>query len=430
MPTEVRECLQPQVAPPAWRRNFGLLLSEVAFFFTGLAFIDPATILPTFLSEFIHSPFWIGALIAFRGVALVMPQLWMPQLLAHRAYAKPVLLTVGGIGRLCMILFALWLWFFGREAPGLILPFFLVAAGMFMLGDGAAWVPWTAMVERSLPPSIHARFFGAMVSLSALMALPAGWVVEKVLTRWQFPANYGLLFLLCGLCILLSWLCLYGVQEQPRTDIYEHPLPLKHYLQELRRTFQEDRHFAQLLLALALLSTYSLSANFYVLDALQLWQAKAWVGWYLMAQQVGGVVSGLLWDFLRRYLSTRDVLQITAYTICLIAPTALLCRSIAPAAYLIPFFLQGMILWGSWGVGAAYLLEQYPADAKQIMRIGAFNTLFAASAGTPLLGGLIGQGLSYPWLFLITSLLTLSGAWKLRSLNGPEANEAGRSGVS
>ncbi|NUL82596.1 MAG: hypothetical protein HUU60_07740 [Armatimonadetes bacterium] len=393
----------------AWRRNLALLLGEVVFFFVGLAFIDLSTVLPVFVKKLVKSDEIVGLILGLRAVMLLLPQFLMPHLLAHRAFAKPLLLALGAIGRLSILGYGLYMYNFGGRNPHIDLAFFIAAFLLFMLMDGAVWAPWTAIVERSLPPEPRAWFFGAIVTITALASLLPALVVDRLLSKGADSQTYGILFLCFAGAGFVSWLCILGIREQPRTGIYDEPLRFRSYLIELADTFRTDVPFRKLFLGLACMNAFGIASTFYVLDAESIWKSDSWVGKYLIASQVGGAVAGLLWIGIRRQWGARTALLCLGAVALLAPATAIATRLVSPWAFTAPFVLQGMIGVGAWSLAMGYMIENFPSDPRQVIRIGALNALTAISAGLPILGGALKDRFGSIPMYAVATVICLIG---------------------
>ena len=235
---------------------------------------------------------------------------------------------------------------------------------------------------------------------------------RRILAEVDYPNSYAVLFGLAAVGLAVASLGFWIIREPPRDDAPERPLPWREYWPQLVAT---ARHM-KTLVVVQLLTGFSLMAlPFYVVYARdELGALPEAVGWYLLAQVVGGMLGNLLWARLVDHLRSRAMLTVCA---TLSAVTPLLALAVAPLGWmaLLPvFFLAGATLNGR-GVGfQSALLELAPATERPTF--AAMNAvLILPVAFLPLLAGLLLQSWPYQLLFaLVAGFVALGAVWTRR----------------
>jgi hypothetical protein len=212
--TEVTRGSAPSYPYTGW--NFVVIVLDAAFFFAGLAFIDPVVVLPVLVEKLGGSQVTIGLVGGIQRAGWIIPQLVATSFVLHRRRKKPYVMWAVVLSRIpfCFLAVAFTLpW--ASEHLRLLLFLLIGIYAVFFFGDGLVGVPWHDIIARTIPPNLRGRFFGSINLLGGLFIIGAAAVVRWVLAdpSLPFPHNYGrLLIFMCG-CMTLSTLFLAFMKE-------------------------------------------------------------------------------------------------------------------------------------------------------------------------------------------------------------------------
>jgi Na+/melibiose symporter-like transporter len=377
----------------------------------GAACIDVTAVIPVFLNNLTDSTVVIGAVLGIRCITTLIPQIFIARFLSHRVHAKPTLLICAYIGRVPLVFFSGWL-LWGASNRNEILATFIPVYGMFMMMDACCWVPWTDMLNRTLPPRVRGWYFGWWQFFTGLLSLVSGLFVSWALKTFSFPRNFGWLHAGSAVGVMLSIFLLSLIKEPKRVQTEDPQQTFKDYIDQIRIFWHSDPAVRLCIITSAFIVFFNLSVNFYVLDAKQLPGASpVWVGRYVSAIAVGIAVGGILWNLIRDHYGTKASLIGIAITASLIPAAALVVREIGITAYIIPFVMYGLVSLSVWTIPTNYLLDHLGHGPRSLMVMGVINVIYGASMLLPIVGGKFLGFASYPLLFALTFLLTVPSVY-------------------
>jgi hypothetical protein len=379
-------------------------------FQAGMAFSEPLSVLPVFLSHFTRSRTMIGVFSALMNAGGVLPQLFVARKLQTRPRKKPVLVAaiwtraaawgiLGGLAYFCV-----------SCDPRVVLVALIGLLFVFSFAGGVAVIPFMDIWGKALPATMRGRFFGHRQLWGGLMAVGAGYVVKRILGNpdMSFPRNYGLLFLLSFGFIAVSYIGLSSVRE-PEGEVNPQRQSLRQFVRQSLRILGQDRNFRLFVLIQLAAGFGALAAPFYVLYGQKdLGMPAAQIGVLIQVQMAGGIASNLFWAELSDRSGNRLVIILTTATAALIPLLALLAESLGVPMLVVAFGLIGFA--GSGGVigFTNYLLEVAPGQLRPTY-VAVNGTLQALTLGLPILGGLVADRYSYRAAFWIV-FVALTGA--------------------
>jgi len=395
--------------------NFTMGLLHGAFFKGGMAFANPDTILPVFLSNFTASKVVVGLSSSLMGslgsVVSALPQMVVASKLESKIYKMPVLRLAIIIRALCWGFLSFIIYLCAVPYPKLTL--FLVFALLFIFTfmGGIATIPFMDVWGKSLHPSLRGRFFGYRQFWGGIFAIGAGSLAAVVLSSKKilFPNNFSLLFLFAFILISISYLALGSVKE-PVEEVYKNHLFFRDFLYKAFAILKYDINYRKFLYVQIAAGTSALSLPFYILYAKDNLNIKlGMVGILLSAQMGGGVLSNLIWGYLADFAGSRRVIQISTLVglaIPLIAFGVLLSQSRVFLTLL--FILTGFFIAGR-NIGTSNFLLDAATAKNRPTYVSLNGSLTILVAFFPVIGGVIVQNISYYFLFMVTFITVLIG---------------------
>ena len=395
------------------RRNFISALWHGAFLALGMALTQPTTVIAAFVADLTGSTIWVGGLSTVLTVAATLPQLFVARWIEPRPRKMPYLmlaiyLRVLSWGMLAGLTYAI-----GASRPRLLAWVLVGLLALFYAGGGLGGVPYTDIVGKIIPRERRGAFFGGQQALAGPLAVGAALLARQVLADVAYPASYALLFGLASLLLLVASLGFWLIREPPRAEADGQVSSWREYGEQLWRA----AHRLGMLVGVQLFTGFSLMAlPFYIVYARQeLGAAAGAIGWFMLAQVLGGVLGNLIWARLIDRYGSRRMLATCAVTSMLTPLLAILLGRFGWSGLLPVIFLGGATFHGR-GVGfSSALLELAPAAERPTY--SALNAvLILPVAFLPLVAGVLLQHWSYPVLFLIAASFIGAGALLTRRL--------------
>lgn len=392
------------------RRNFTLGVLNGALFQFFSALVSPSLVLPLFVSYLTDSHLLVGLIPSIQDAGWFLPQLVASRYIQHRAqkkvyYSAMAIVRTISWGLLTMALFTL-----GGSRLLLLVVFFSLLM-VYSLSDGVAGISFMDIVGKAIPVTRRGAFFGSRNFFGGILAFTGGFIVKYALDQsgCPFPTNFGLLFTLSFLALLVALFAFTQVVE-PVGPVHGGEVAL---LQQFRRALEivEDdiRYRRFLFLRLCLMAT-QMAMPFYILYARdRLGIPEGMVGLYISAMTVVSVGSNLVWSRISDRRSNKLLIQIASVLGLSIPLSALLIPHLpGPFSPVSLGYLFGVVfgLLGAYTAGAQigninFLLEISPADERPIY-VGFVNTLLGIALIASAIGGVIVEVAGFDVLFSLT----------------------------
>jgi predicted MFS family arabinose efflux permease len=394
-------------ASPNTRRNFIGGLWHGAFLALGTSLTQATTVISAFVAELTGSTVWVGGLSTVLTVAGALPQPFVARWIEPRPRKMPYLLAAIYLRTISWGVLAWLIYAIGGQHPMTLAWILIGMLVIFYAGGGLGNIPYTDIIGKVIPQNRRGAFFGGRGALAGPLSVGAAFAARYILAHVDYPNNYALLFGLAALGLGIASLGFWIIREPANGTASRSTPPWDEYWQHLLAASCR----LKTLIAIQVLTGFSLMAlPFYVVYAREILHAPAEaVGWFLLAQVLGGVLANLVWARLVDRAGSRRMLFCCATTSTL---TPLLAIALTPWGWLalLPvFFLAGAIVNGR-GVGfQSALLELAPVDERPTYA-GLNAVLILPVAFLSLGAGIFLQQWSYTALFIFAAVFIGAGA--------------------
>ncbi len=407
-----------QIEESVNRRNFLGGLWHGAFLALGMALTQPTTIISAFVAALTGSTIWVGGLATVLTVAGALPQLFVARWMSPIPYKKPYLLGAIYIRVISWALLAYLIYAISGKYP-ITLAWILVGIlTVFYAGGGLANVPFTDIIGKIIPQGKRGAFFGGRSAIAAPLSIGAAFLAREILVRVDYPNNYALLFALAAIGLGIASLGFLVIKEPASPVSQQQRQTWREYWRQVIKTALNLKELA----IAQLLTGFSLMVlPFYVVYAKDELNAPAdSIGWFLLAQVLGGVLFSPLWAYLVDRFESRVMLMVCASISTITPILAMVLGSQGWHAMLIVFFLIGASLNGRIIGFQSGLLELAPPQERGTYA-GANEILILPIAFLSLLAGVFLQHWTYNALFLLTVPFIGAGwiviwRWKTRNI--------------
>jgi MFS family permease len=414
-----------QTESPTTRRNFIGGLWHGAFLALGVSLTQPTTVISAFVADLTGSTVWVGGLSTVLTVAAALPQLFVARWIQPRPRKMPYLLLAIYLRVISWGVLAWLIYMIGAEQPTTLAWALVVMLAVFYAGGGLGNIPYTDIIGKVIPANRRGTFFGGKEALAGPLAVGAALAARQILANVDYPNNYALLFGLAALGLAVASLGFWMIRE-PSVPIREQRTQTwSAYWSHLR----EASLRLKTLISIELLTGFSLmTLPFYVVYARDKLNAPAEaVGWFLLAQVLGGVLANLVWARLVDRSGSRWMLVFCATTSTLTPILAILLTPFGWPALMLVFFLAGATFNGRKVGYQSALLELAPS-AERPTYAGINAVLILPLAFLSLGAGIFLQQWSYTALFIFASVFIGAGAilawrWAVNFQDDKRAND-------
>jgi len=397
-----------------YRWNFAVNIMDAVFFSIGMSFASVSTILPAFIRHFTPSNFIIGLVASLSMLGWFLPQIFTANYTQKLKRRKDFVL-LGGLGeRIPWFFLFLVVLYLSKFPPPLFLPVFLILYGIFAFSGGIIAPAWLDMLAKVIPLKKRGRFFGWSNFLGGGTGMLAGFFSIYVLHKYSFPRNFSLCFLITFITTSISYVFVALVRE-PVYPLKDKNPGFGEYVQKLPHLLKRDRNFSSFLFTNIFLSFGGMATAFfavYALDSLTLPDSQ--MGVFTALILGAQTVSSLLWGYLGDRKGYKLVMEMSA----LLTISACFLAVFSSSLYLfyLVFFLTGCSFSAGMISGQNIVLEFSTPEIRPTY-IALTNTLRAPFIGlSPLIGGIIADKTSFPFVFILVTLIVSAGALLLKFL--------------
>lgn len=412
---------QTHFARKHFKRNFFLGVSNGVLFNFAWAFTSTSTVLPLFISQLTPSQILIGLASTLEALGWFLPQIAIAAITLHRKNQKPIYIKTAFLRGGSFFLFAILVFFLGKEGPTYLLVTFFFLFSLYSFGGGLAGVSFTDIVGKTIPKEKRGSFFGARMLVGGGLSALAGFLIQRILKLYDFPQNFGILFLMASALIVLALISFCMVKEPPTTRRPEKKSIKKNLLLGFEIT-KKDKNYRMLLLTRVAIGCYVMGLPFYIIYAKKyLLIPTSLAGVFLTVQMVGYLSSNLLWAYLSNRKNNRLVLVLSAFfsAICPLLVLSNMALGIPLWAYGAIFFFLGATISGLDLGYMNYLLQIAPEERRPIY-VGFLNTVVGPTIFLSAVGGLIIQVFSFTVLYVLLFLASLLSIFLSLSLRRTE----------
>lgn len=404
----------------SYRRSFILGVLNGLFFNTAAAFLSGSTVIPLFVSQLTDSKILMGLAGTIETIGWFLPQLFAAALTLHLTrqlgiYRKAAYLRIVSFSLLVLVVF-----FLPSSSPALCLILFFILYSVFSVGAGSAGVSFIDIVGRSIPPHRRGSFFALRMILGGALGILAGLVVNRFLIVFDYPSNFGMIFLF-ALVLIIAGLVSFMAVKEPELKVARVKRPLLENVKIAYSFFRSNQNLQSLFWVRTAISSFLLGYPFYIIFGKQVLHYPAGsAGIFLGFEMAGYLISNFLWGHLSDRINNRLVLLLSAVCAALTPVLAILSFWISLPVYIyaLSFFLLGATESGLFVGFINYILEIAPDDHRPLY-LGFLHSLVSLTLVLPVLGGFVLEISSYQFLFgmlFILGIMSTFMAYRLYRL--------------
>lgn len=289
---------------------------------------DEATILPLLVHKLSGAAWVVGLTLGGCTVARALMQIGMSRRMDTLVYKLPDYIAASWMRGFFGLATAAVLWY-ANILPGAVVVA-VVAIASAARAAGGAWgmLGFTDVLAKSIPTTKRGSLWmwRRMVGLGIALVVVAPFVRYMIgpASPYQFPRNYGVLFLISTAAFAIAWVLFSQVHEPPSRPS-SRTLGVAMHLTRGWRLVHRDRYYRRLIRTRLVLGLAAGIRPFFIVFGTKVWGladevAATFLALQVGAEIVGSIISGRLSD--RR--GNRSVLIGAAITISLAAALAVI----------------------------------------------------------------------------------------------------------
>ncbi len=379
-----------------------------AFFLSlALTIAEPFTILPLMIHHFSQSTFIVGLFASLlRGGAIVI------QLYAafHAQEYKRVLPYIKKV-----FLLRFFAWFMigfsilliGDKNKTLTLVLMGLFLFLFSFSAGFGAIYFKELQAKLFSKSYRGKTMANRNIAGSIASIISGGVAGYILSITEAPMNYGYLFVVSSLFMLVGFVIFSTADEPSKEKVLKKEKRFGEFLQNAKTTLKNDNRLKRQIVSMFLSFSYLMSMPFVILEANSSLVLNGWMlGGFIMMQMFGSIIgSGLLWRQIDRY----GYMLFLSFAVMIVAIVmAWLASGIV--SYVIVFLLFGVAKDGISIANMNLIIELAPQEKRPLYTAISTN-LSSFGLFFPLVGGtLLGVFGSYEFIYLLTIILLAIGA--------------------
>jgi len=404
-----------------FRKNYFLGIMNGVFYNISYAFLGGSTVLPLFVNTLTSSKIVVGLVNTIETASWPLPQVFVASLLEHKDRKKPLYIYMAILRSLILLIASLFVILFSGSPKREFLTIFILLYFAYSIAGGFSGVSFMDIVGKVFPSKKRGTLWAWRMGIGGSLGVVAGFFVKYILGKFDYPLNFGILFIIATVFISLAFFSFSLIQEPLSTDVVRRKKTFLSFLSNGITVLRNDTSFKNLFLTRIALALNAMSVPFYIIFVKQNHGIElSTVGLFVSAQTLGAIVSNLLWGNLSKYKGNHIVLKWTS-VISILPPTLILISYLFSANLLydlLIFLLLGITIQGVW-LGFPNALLDISPDGKRPTYVGFMNTMITPALFLPIVGGILIDFTSFKLLFalsLLASLAALIFAAKLKIL--------------
>lgn len=385
------------------RHNFVALGMDHGFFLVGLSFASQSTVLPAFVLHLGAPNIVIGAIPAIMTLGWFLPSLLAAGHTETLSRKLPFVLRYTLWERIPFLVLALVAFLLADAAPGLALMASFLMLTVLTVTGGLLIPAWMDIVGKAIPVELRGRFSATSSLLGSVGGFLASFGTTAILAAVPVPQSYGVCFLGSTTFMAASYAALAFTREPPSART-SPPVSLGAYLRRLPGLLRRDRNFSWFLFARSFNVVGTMASGFYTVYGLRAYAAPTWqVGVFTSALLSGQLMGNVALGWLADRVGNRLILIAGAAAAVAANLVALASRSLD--VFTLVFVLSGVQMAAMNVSSFNVLLEFSPRIDERPTYVALGNAVVAPVAFcSPLLGGLMADGLGFEWVLVVGGL--------------------------
>ncbi|MDX9743425.1 MAG: MFS transporter [Arcobacteraceae bacterium] len=373
------------------------------FLSIGMTIAEPHTILPLIVSHFGGGAILIGLYSALLKGGVVIIQLYA----AFHAQSYPYMLKY--LRRVFLVRFFAWFFIgfsiiiFGDEYKEITL--FCIGIGLFIFSFSAGFgtIYFKEITAKIFTHTFRGKTMAIRQFFSAFGALLSGTGAGIVLSSFEAPLSYGILFIISTFLMGFGYLAFGLVDEPKKENVAKKEKSFGLFLQNAFAILRVDKVLQNQIFTFFFAYSYLFALPFIILDAKgQIDLDGTAIGLLITAQTVGAMFSNIIWGKLTRKGLYKRTSNITIAMFIFAISLAFIGGSIW--IYMSIFFIVGAAIDGN-RLASENLIIMIAPEEKRPIYMALQNNIVSIGIFFSILGGVILSFSNYTILYSFSLLM-------------------------
>lgn len=375
------------------------------FLSIGTTIAEPHTILPLIVSHFGGGAILIGLYSALLKGGVVLIQLYA----AFRAQSYPYMLKY--LRRVFLVRFFAWFFIgvsiivFGDEHKNLTLACIGIGLFVFSFSAGFGTIYFKEITAKIFTHKFRGKTMAVRQFFSAFGALLSGAGAGYILSHFEAPFSYGILFIISTFLMGFGYLSFGLVEEPIKEAVSKKEKSFSLFLKNAFTILKNDKLFQVQIFTFLFASSYIFSLPFIIIDAknsIELGGKE--IGLIITAQMVGAMLSNIIWGKLSSLGMYKRISNITLTMFIFAIFLAFIGGNIW--IYMAIFFIVGAAIDGNRLASENLIIYIAPEDKRPIY-IALQNNIVSIGIFFSIIGGILLSLTSYTVLYSFTIVLLI-----------------------
>ncbi|MFW5778121.1 MAG: MFS transporter [Bacteroidota bacterium] len=394
-----------QLNPKTSIHNFYAFLWHAGFLAFAQNFMDVDTVIPAMIIEAGGGAIHIGIMTAIMLGGSSFTQIFFASPLSNIPYKKNYLLLGINIRVLSLFALGLILFFLQTDQSFLLLYLIFLFITLFSLSGAFTNISYTDILGKSIQPEKRKTFFSVKQVIAGVIFLISAFLAKRVLTFWEYPLNYAMMFLLGASVLFVASGGFWKIKETIPSS-----LKIKGY-KDFRNILKKEIHNnPKLVYFLGFINTQGIMLSFLpfvMLYAKTTLQTESNDTGIFLIYKVSGVVSVSLLVF---FMVKKIKYNFLLYTNLVLSILLIIGALFIQDDYLIRFlFILGGIIFSLYSITMNGLLLEVSGSANRAIYTGFAGAGNILPALFPIAGGWIINQFGFI-TFFITFLVIVSSS--------------------
>jgi len=403
-----------QISEKRSKINFRSFLWHAIFLALASNFMDVDTIIPSMLVKAGGNSVHLGLLTAIMlGGSSVMQLVFAPLLSKKPLKLKYLLLGINL--RVAALLLISVMFFFSRSLSGdTIIVLIFVLISIFSFSGSYSGISYTDILGKSIRADSRKSFFSVKEIVLSIGVLISAIMVRYLITKYEYPDNYALLFFLAGVLLLIASFGFWNIKEVRSVN------PVKKSLIDFFKLIpHEIKRNRNLKYYLLIINTLGLGIGFlpflilFAKDSFDL--SYELIGNILLFRISGMLFASLAYFKLSKFINYKGLLTIAVF-IGIAIPILALLLSNSQFYFQFIFILSGIFVSIFKMSNSGILLEISTNDNRAIYAgISGAGKIFTMIF--PLIAGVLIYYIGFNAVFIFVSATIVVSYFFVRKLN-------------